>query len=153
MKNLIIFSLLMLFLVSCTKDPIIDDTPIQDTPGFSLKLDGKKWTPKIYYFLKHSNGVSTIFASDNVYTFSWFFDSALKEKTYTMGLQENQLISSMYKNEGNELKTYDIQSGKLEIQKYDSDKKILKAAFSFTAKYENETVEVKDGKLYINKFK
>ncbi len=152
MKNLTIFSLLILFLVSCTKDPIIDDTPIQDTPGFSLKLDGKKWTPKTYYFLTR-NGLSTIFASDNVYTFSWVFDSDLKVKTYTLGLKENQLISSMYKNEGNKLKTYDIQSGKLEIQKYDADKQILKAAFSFTAKYGNETVEVKDGKLYIDKFK
>jgi len=153
MKRYSILFLLILFSFSCAdKSTPTIDPPIEEDPVFSLNIDGNKWTPTEYYFKSKGDGSYVIFATDKVYTYSWFFDSKIKEKEYVLGAKENQLISAMYRSVGSKVEAYDILDGKLEIVKYDEDKQILKASFSFNAEYNNKSVEIKYGKIFINKF-
>jgi len=152
-RFLILFSLVFIGL-SCTDKPDTTvDNPIEEDPEFSLKLNGKEWIPSQYYFKNNQDGTSTLYATDKVYTFSWLFDSEIKEKEYVLGINENQLITSMYKGVGGDFKAYDILDGKLKIIKYSKEKQIFKAAFSFVAEYNSESVKIEDGKVYINKLK
>ncbi len=151
MKNFRTLFFLFLLFSSCTKEM---NPVIEEKPGFSLRINGNEWTPTEYYYDIKDEGVSVIFATDKVFTFSWTFDSELSEKKYVLGEKENKLISAMYKYEGGLIKAFDILSGELSILDFDSSKQVLKCEFSFSATDSSSKIfNIKDGKLYIDKFR
>jgi hypothetical protein len=145
-----IFAFVMLNF-SCGKedDPIVEEEILN--PVFQMEMDGKKWEAKDFYY-RMENGVPRIFGSDNSYTLHWEIDGVLKMKSYVLGNSENELITSFYLFSGGKTYIYQVSSGTLKIDKFDTVNKILTGTFSFKAQLEGKDLNVANGKFVIKNF-
>lgn len=154
--NILILLTTILFF-SCNKNDTSDqpDNPVEqkDTMMYSMIIDGKAWTPTDYYFTSSvQSQVPKLYATNTSYTLVWEFDGGISVGSYD--IKSNNKVSTDFTSYIDKVYNfYTIESGTLNITKYDSTNKIIKGTFEFVAKSGNSTVNVTNGKFYIDKFR
>ena len=157
MKKYLIFTLILFvnFIACNTEDtPPVDIDPIEnETPGFSLEIDGKEFQFNDYFYDGNDKNIPYVLGTNDSLTISWNFDGGINVKEYILGNNETLLITSMYEYTKDGLISYDILEGKLNITEFDLPNKILKGTFSFTADGNGTSRSIKNGLFFINNFK
>jgi hypothetical protein len=148
---------LIILSFSCNKEEDVIDDPKDDpkdevlTPVFEMEIDGIKWKARDFQY-KHENGLHVVLGSDPNYSVRWDIENITLAKAYVLGKNENKLISSFYNYIDNKPQSFVVESGELIIEEFDTEKKIMKAKFSFDASYKEKILKVTNGKFIIKDF-
>ncbi|CAM3813405.1 DUF6252 domain-containing protein [Flavobacterium gelidilacus] len=175
MKNFLIFSLISIFLIGCSKDDELTEIKYNGYGGISSKLNGEVLKPKgggifgntdcridqdtngpVFFSVSYTNTNNNIFKSIRIVALDVPYEN-MTGQTYNLKSEQNIESFANYNLsidfDENLYETNSIQNGELKILFHDRQKNIIGGTFWFDAINENgEIIKVTDGRfdLFIN---